>query len=319
MSGGNNKNIRNNNNKRPSHTKQLGNDNDRLLQFFNVEGTKRKYLNNEQVEQYNNMGYVFPIDIFSTNEIKKHKSYFDLLVEKAMEKGHDAYSIMNWHNICTGLYDLAYNPKILDIVEDLLGPNLVLFRAHYFCKLPAGQDDRVVTFHQDAPYWPITPSKCVTVWLAITDVNEENGAMTFVDGTHKLGLIPYSKSKKEERNVLNLTVHDPEKYGSNNKKVCLKAGQASLHSDLLLHGSGINESNQPRIGLALSYHPPDVRAVVNGRRGFGFLCRGIDIDNYWNLKPKRPIVDRIPKFHGVGGNMPRQKKKKKNDKKKAKL
>ena len=65
-----------------------------------------------------------------------------------------------------------------------------MFRAHYFCKLPEGQDDRVVVWHQDAVYWPITPSKCVTVWLALTDVTVQNGAMSFVPRSHTLGRIP---------------------------------------------------------------------------------------------------------------------------------
>ena len=254
---------------------------------------------------YNERGFVTPITLFSSAEVAKHREYFEQLQRKASDAGHDPYSIMNWQKFCGGAYDLAYSPQVLDLAEEVIGPDLVCFRAHYFCKLPEGEDDRVVTWHQDSPYWPISPSKVVTVWLALTDVDEQNGAMSFVPGSHTKGLIPYANSAPEEKNVLNLTVCDPMNHGdgSDIELVQLKAGQCSLHSDLLLHASGANKSHRPRIGVALSYHPPDVRSVVEGLqgRGYGWLCRGQDPDGYWPPVHARPDGDHIPRADSARG------------------
>ncbi len=83
----------------------------------------------------------------------------------------DALPDMQRH--CRGLCDLVHEKCILDYVEDLLGPHLVSTMTHYFSKEPG--DEKQVRWHQDASYWPLTPSKVVTVWLAIDDVDTENG------------------------------------------------------------------------------------------------------------------------------------------------
>ena len=197
----------------PNTTNQVGDDSQRELRFFPASGTSRVLLSEADVAHYNERGFVTPITLFSSAEVAKHREYFEQLQRKASDAGHDPYSIMNWQKFCGGAYDLAYSPQVLDLAEEVIGPDLVCFRAHYFCKLPEGEDDRVVTWHQDSPYWPISPSKVVTVWLALTDVHEQNGAMSFVPGSHTKGLIPYANSAPEEKNVLNLTVCDPMNHG----------------------------------------------------------------------------------------------------------
>ena len=106
---------------------------------------------------------------------------------------------------------------------------------HYFCKEPG--DTKQVTWHQDASYWPLTPSKVVTVWLAIDDADEENSAMKVIPGSHLHAQIPFEHSTVEENNVLGQSVHQAEDYGEAPVAFEMKAGQISLHTDLLLHGS----------------------------------------------------------------------------------
>ncbi len=250
----------------------------RELKFFAVDNDVPKRLTREQIRQFNEKGYIFPIDIFTAAEVEANRRYFDELMEKARVAGHNSYSINGWQKYCRGIYDLLYDERILDCVEDLLGANLVNTMTHYFSK-EAG-DDKQVTWHQDASYWPLTPSKTVTVWLAIDDADEENGAMQFVPGSHLHGQIPYEHSTEEERAVLGQSVRDPEKWGDKPVSINLKAGHISIHTDLLLHGSGFNRSQRRRCGLTLRYMPPDVRTSEE-EHGQGFICRGEDPQGYW--------------------------------------
>ncbi|MEZ4656853.1 MAG: phytanoyl-CoA dioxygenase family protein [Caldilineaceae bacterium] len=131
------------------------------------------------------------------------------------------------------------HPRIVAYVTDLLGQNAVGWETHFFCKMP--HDGKQVSWHQDASFWPLTPSKTVTVWLAIDDADVENACMRFVPGSHHYGHLTYRLSENDENNVLNQTVDGAENFGEP-VNVELKAGEISPHSDLLLHGSAANHS-----------------------------------------------------------------------------
>jgi len=255
---------------------------ERELRFFPVENANARKLTREQIQQFNETGYLFPLDVFTQEEAGANRRYFDQLMAAAQAAGHDSYSINGWHRHCRGVYCLLHEARILDYVEDLIGPNIVSTMTHYFSK-ERGEVKQVV-WHQDASYWPLTPSKVVTVWLAIDDAAEENGAMQFIPGSHRHGQIPFEYSTAEERNVLGQSVRHPERYGDAPVSVCLKAGQVSIHTDLLLHGSAPNRSNRRRCGLTLRYMPPDVRTRAK-EHASAFLCRGSDPEGYWQSWP----------------------------------
>ncbi|MAF13057.1 phytanoyl-CoA dioxygenase family protein [Candidatus Poribacteria bacterium] len=262
----------------------------RDLSFYPTENPSPAALTAEQIRQYNERGYVFPLDVFSASEIAVHRTYFDGLMDKAMAAGWNSCSINGWQAKCTGIYDLVSDPRILDYVEDLLGENLVCWATHYFSKMPG--DTKRVAYHQDASYWPLSPSKTVTVWLAIDDVDLENGAMEFVAGSHRDGQIAFEWSKPEEENVLSQSVHDPGRYGGEAVAVEMAAGQISLHSDMLLHGSEPNASDRRRCGLTMRFAPPDVKPL-NSWGGTAIVCRGRDTHGHWTHN-ERPVRDEIP-------------------------
>jgi len=137
------------------------------------------------------------------------------------------------------VYDILTNPVIVDRVADLLGDDVVAWGSHFFCKMPG--DGRAVAWHQDASYWPLSPSHAVTVWLAIDDADLENGCMKFIAGSHHSGHLTYRRSSPEEHNVLDQTVENAESFGTIVVDD-LRAGEASIHNDLLLHGSDPNIS-----------------------------------------------------------------------------
>jgi ectoine hydroxylase-related dioxygenase (phytanoyl-CoA dioxygenase family) len=163
------------------------------------------------------------------------------------------------------------------LVTDLLGQDVVAWGSHFFCKMPG--DGKAVAWHQDASYWPLSPSKAVTVWLAIDDADRGNGCMRFLAGSHPFGHLTYRPSDSAEHNVLNQTIDDAERYGTP-VDVELKAGEVSLHSDLLLHGSEANHSDRRRCGLTLRYCAAEVRAGL-GWNAKGVHVSGSDPSGHW--------------------------------------
>ena len=268
-------------------------DMERELKFFPIETKDPKKLTKEQIKKYNEVGYVFPLDVYSPNEIETNRSYFDKLLVMAHEHGLGDWDVNAWHTTCQGLYDLITDDRILDYVEDIIGPNIVCTMSAYFSKAPG--DKKSVYWHQDAQFWPLTPSKVVTVWIAIDDVDVENGAMKLFPTTHHLGIVPFEWVTDEEDGVLNQHVHNPEEKYGEPISVELKAGQISLHTDMLLHGSMPNPSNRRRCGLTLRYHPVEVRGNEDLRTKYAILARGHDPEGYWVHHP-RPTEEKIPSW-----------------------
>lgn len=254
----------------------------RDLRFYPAPVDTPQKLTRAQVEAYNRDGYVAPLDIYSPDEIAAIRDYFDGLLARVVAAGGDSYSISSAHLKYGPVYDILTNPRIVAYVQDLLGPNVVAWGSHFFCKMP--RDGKAVAWHQDASYWPLTPTKAVTVWLAIDDADCENACMRFIRGSHHFGHLTFRPSDSHEHNVLNQTIDDPEQYGDPVDDV-LRAGQASIHSDLLLHGSEANHSDRRRCGLTLRYAAADVRAHL-GWNAKGVVVSGSDPDGHWGNPPR---------------------------------
>ena len=175
------------------------------------------------------------------------------------------------------------SPRGLALVKDLLGEDVIAWGSHFFCKMPG--DGKAVAWHQDASYWPLSAARTVTVWLAIDDADRENACMRFLAGSHHYGHLTYRPSDPAEHNVLNQTIERPEQYGTP-VAMELKAGEASIHCDLLLHGSEANMSTRRRCGLTLRYCAASVRADL-GWNGKGVVVSGSDPSGHW-ANPPRP-------------------------------
>ncbi len=254
---------------------------ERDLSFHPCKNESPKVLSREQISRFNRDGYLMPFRIFSESEIVSIRTYFDNLLAKYMSEGKDSYSISSAHLRHSRVWDILTNPRIVSIVSDLLGSSVIAWGSHFFCKMP--RDGKTVSWHQDASYWPLTPSKAVTVWLAIDDADRENACMKYIAGTQGLGHLTYKLSETDESNVLNQTVPEVEKYGEP-IYVELKAGEASLHSDLLLHGSEANTSNRRRCGLTLRYTTGDVRAYMDWHEK-GVVVAG-EQPPHWGNRPR---------------------------------
>jgi hypothetical protein len=258
----------------------------RDLRFHPVVNPKPKTLTPAQIEQFNREGYLKPFRIFSDVEAADLRAYFDRLLAKVMAEGGNSYSISTAHAKYGRVFDVLTNSRIVSLMRDLLGENVIAWGSHFFCKMPG--DGKTVSWHQDASYWPLTPTKAVTCWLAIDDADRGNACMKFIPGSHHYGHLTYKMSEDSESNILDQTVENAEGIG---KPVYdeLKAGECSLHSDLLLHGSEANTSSRRRCGLTLRFCSAEVVA------GLGWYEKGIWVSGRaapgtWANRP-RPEAD----------------------------
>ncbi len=257
----------------PSQLAQLP----RKMGFFPTVNSSPKTLTAAQVQQYNEQGYVMPFNGLDRDEAREIRAFFDGVLAAFMELGRSSYSINTAHLRFARIYQLVQHPRILDAVSDLLGPNIVCWGSHFFCKMP--HDGKRVPWHQDSTYWPLSPTKTVTAWLAIDDADPENANMKFIPRSHVHGLIDYDETQ-DANTVLDLAVKNPHSYGDAEVDVQLKAGQFSMHSDLLLHGSQANESNRRRCGLTIRYAAADVTTWYDWHKK-GLVVRGENVNGHW--------------------------------------
>src|SRR5262249_55967780 len=145
---------------------------ERDLRFHPCTNQHPRMLTPEQIDEFNRDGYLKGVRIFDISEITAIRAYFDDLLARTLAAGGDSHPISTAHLRHGRVYDLLTPPRIVTYVRDLLGDNVIGWGSHFFCKMPG--DGKRVSWHQDASYWPLTPSKVVTVWLAIDDASVEN-------------------------------------------------------------------------------------------------------------------------------------------------
>ncbi|MDA9653314.1 phytanoyl-CoA dioxygenase family protein [Candidatus Pelagibacter sp.] len=267
-------------------------------------------LSSNQLKQYEDEGFVSPINIFSKEKAKEIRNEIEL-IEKQMPKELDKSGRYNAHLISPLLDEVTHNPKILDAVQSLIGEDILVCGTTLFIKNP--NEKGFVSYHQDAKYIGLEPHNWITAWVAITDSNEHNGCMRMWSGSHKDNLKQHDQ-KFNEGNLLTRgqTVNDvPNK---NTTPLVLSAGQMSLHHPTVVHGSDLNKSNDRRIGFVIqSYIGANVRQVL-GKNSVQ-LARGEDKFNYHktigrpksllninDLKTKKKENDNLQKIFYAGSN-----------------
>ncbi|MCQ6560521.1 phytanoyl-CoA dioxygenase family protein [Paenibacillus mendelii] len=234
-------------------------------------------LSKEQIASYHENGYLIGLEpVFGDSEMLQLNEDLQKLAQ-LLEPGEKMSAIREWHMSSKWLYDVCTNPKILDYVEAILGPNFYMWGSQFFAKAPGSRD--TVAWHQDAYYWPLHPHNSVTVWLAFTDVDEENGAMRIIPKSHKAGLIKHTSVTGDS--VLALELEQGTFNEADAQSLVLKAGQISLHDDAIVHGSPANGSTRWRNGLTIRYSGTNVRCDLSKAPQFkAFLVRGTDEYNY---------------------------------------
>ena len=148
--------------------------------------------------------------------------------------------------------DYARHPEFLDIVSQILGPDLILWVCSVFCKAP--RDGRAIHWHQDSPYYVMRPVATCSVWIALDDSHPGNGCMRFIPGSHRRGVLRHIIDP-EALPGFNDIIDPRDLDVENARDVSLKAGQISLHDAHTVHGSSVNQSAQRRAGLVFRYMP----------------------------------------------------------------
>ncbi len=168
-----------------------------------------------------------------------------------LEPGESFKDIREWHETSRWLFDIVVNPRI----HPRLGRGyswarfLLLGASNFFVKEPGTRE--TVGWHQDAYYWPMSPHHSVTVWLAFTDVDEDNGAMRIVPGSHLGGHHRTSTARTGRDRFMTLELQTGTFAAASAVPLCLRVGEVSLHDDRAVHSSQANRSACRRAGLAI--------------------------------------------------------------------
>ncbi|WP_166415926.1 phytanoyl-CoA dioxygenase family protein [Cochlodiniinecator piscidefendens] len=239
-------------------------------------------LSNEQVANYNRDGYVSGISVFSSEQVAHIRSSIEALEQDHPEgaNGHDLnqYFRVNGHVVIPDLSDLARTPAILNAVEDVLGPNLLVWSVELFIK--EAHSEKTVSWHQDITYWGMGETNDeVTAWVALSDVSIKAGCMRFIPGSHTNGIVPHTDTFSEA-NLLSRGQQIGGIEESDARHGPLHPGEMSLHHGRCFHASGPNRSDDRRIGLAIRYVTPEVRDGLAGR-DYAMLVRGVDLAQGW--------------------------------------
>ena len=227
------------------------------------------------IERYHRDGFLFPIPVLRQEQARACRQSLE-----AIEDEHRDVLRHKPHLLFTWLADLVRHPVILDAVEDVLGPNLLLWHSSFFIK--EARDAAFVSWHQDATYWGLSKPDVVTAWVAFTPATVENGAMRMVPGSHGEQLAHRDTFARD--NLLSRGQEiDVEVDEARGVDILLRPGEMSLHHVRMVHGSPPNRSGDRRIGLAIRYIATSVKQV-EGEDG-ALLVRGVD--TYSHFAPER--------------------------------
>ncbi len=183
--------------------------------------------------------------------------------------------------------ELVRNPAILDAVEAVIGPDILIFHTTIWWK--AAQSEGFVPWHQDGTYFGLAPFEHVTAWLALTPSTAESGCVRVLPGSQKLGQLPHADQKDPANMLSRGQTVQAAVDATAAVNLELQPGEFSLHHTLALHSSAPNLAAHDRIGLGISYIPASVRHVGPTRLS-ATLVRGVDRFGHFDLEP-RPAAE----------------------------
>lgn len=230
-------------------------------------------------------GYYCPVRVMPAAEALRYRGALEAHEAKTGEPLQG-----NWrhktHLLFTWAAELVRHPRILDAVEDLIGPDILCWTTNFFIKEAAHPG--FVSWHQDSTYWGLEPHDVVTAWVALTPSDLKSGCMMVIPGTHTVEQLPHLDTFHKD-NLLSRGQEIAVAVDERRALPCLlEPGEMSLHHIKLVHGSAPNRSRDRRIGFAIRYIPTHVRQVKV--RDSATLVRGSDRLGHFDHEP-RPRAD----------------------------
>lgn len=243
-----------------------------------------KLLSPRQTASYRANGFLFPLDALDGDAVSHYR---ECLRQTEAKLGGSLMAIDrkyrgNLHFLVRWVDELIRHPRIVDVIEDLLGPDILLYTSRFFIKEPRSAE--IAAWHQDSTYFGLRPYDHVTAWVALSNVSPQAGPVEFATGSHIRGqLLQRSNVVKNSVNTAGQIIVEWFDR-SDVARAVLAPGQFSLHHTCTVHQSAPNGSDERRVGIALSYIPARVR-YIGARRMPATLIRGVDRYGHFDLQP----------------------------------
>jgi len=243
-------------------------------------------LSEKQIQQYNQNGFVSPIRIMSEEEADSIRAKIEE-IEREFPEDFNSENRNNLHLTFMVLDELAHNKVIVDVVEDLIGPDISLWSSVMFIK--DAFSDHFVSWHQDATYMGMNSNNFLTPWIALSPSTLEMGCMTMIPGSHKLSILKHEDTF-EKNNILTRGQVVKDVDESNAVDLILNPGEMSIHHGAVIHGSKPNRSKHRRMGFSLqSYMNPSIEQIVG--KNIWMYIRGKQRQDREGMRLYRPQND----------------------------
>ena len=234
----------------------------------------KQALSAAQIDQYWQDGFLFPLDVMSPAEAGQWRAQLEGMEQAwgdvKLPRALNTYKRDNSQCVMPFAYQMATLPGVLDIVEGILGPNILIYAAEFFIKEP--NSPQIVSMHQDLTYWGLGATEnLVTAWIALSPATTESGCMQFATGSHKNPILPHHDSYAD-----NNRFHVVRKY-----RLTLLTKIAQILSQLARCPA--SRADHPwlrpeqladrRIGFVVRYINPDVMQEV-AETDYAMIVRG---------------------------------------------
>lgn len=250
-------------------------------------------------ERFFDQGFFFPVTVLDEADAARNRQQLEALERQLQGTTVGNKEQLNYpHVIFRFANQIVRHPGLLDVVESILGPDIMVWGSTFFIKEP--HTDSYVSWHQDLRYWGLDDENGqVSAWIALSPVNRANGCMRFVARSHKGPLVEHRDTFSGDNFLTRGQEAAVDIDESDVVHVELEPGQASFHHGRLLHASSPNRSDERRIGFVINYIAPHVRQAV-AKEDFAMLVRGEDrYENFHHVpSPDDDLSDQAMAWHG---------------------
>lgn len=238
-------------------------------------------------DHYAEQGYLSPISALTPEQSTRFRDEY-LRLADALGGAPKATELSLLHLYYEWAWELVHHPRVLDAVESVLGPDIMVWASSVFPK--RAHDPGYISMHQDGTYWGLDEGEVTSAWIALTESQPENGCMRVVPGSHRKPILPHRETWAANNLLTRGQEIEADVAEDEIVDIALAAGEMSLHHVRIIHGSNANPSPNPRIGFAVRYMTPDVHA--DGVDHPAVLVRGKDTHGHWRL------LDEPPRYAG---------------------